>query len=555
MGIIMMIAIGYTVLTPLSVLADTMIDDPVLTLDTAETVDVTASSVVDTTPDSYPPTMQVLPEPINPVPLVPPPLPSMTSQAVITEVRLGGVAIGADQLKEYVTMTNHSSSQLNLAGWQIQYAGAGFLPTDCGGSTWTRSKPLTGTLDPHQSVTITISMKDAGEGSVRILDDTAYVHDMVGWGAAACFEGRPVSVVPANDKSLLRLAGCDGTFASVDSDDNAADFVIGVSLTRPELSECSIPPEPVTVNYCQGLRLTEIGANRDEQFIELQNTTTSPLDITDCQVQTNRSLTKSVVFAPQTLTPSEYIVITIKDSPLTLTKTTTGTVYLLSSDGKSEIDSQTYNTLVSGTSWAWFDMGWRQTYAATPGGDNQDQPYLPCVSGYTRNEETGRCNKLPVESTLADCGEGKYRSEETGRCRTIPAASVLAACKLGQYRSEETNRCRNLVTASTLTPCKEGQYRSEETNRCRNLTTASASLKPCAENQYRNEATNRCRKLPTTTVPSAAFAVEPVKEGAKAFIGWWALGGVALVAVGYAAWEWRSEVRAWLAAVRYRHNT
>ena len=41
---------------------------------------------------------------------------------------------------------------------------------------------------------------------------------------------------------------------------------------------------------------------------------------------------------------------------------------------------------------------------------------------------------------------------------------------------------------------------------------------------------------------SAAFAVEPVKDGGKAFIGWWALGGVGVLAGGYGVWEWRREM-------------
>jgi hypothetical protein len=144
---------------------------------------------------------------------------------------------------------------------------------------------------------------------------------------------------------------------------------------------------------------------------------------------------------------------------------------------------------------------------------------------------------------LLPCPAGQYRSTETNRCRTLAAASTYAPCRDGQYRSEITHRCRNIALAGgTLTPCKDDQYRSEATNRCRTIATAASTLKPCAPGQERNPDTNRCRKVASTSIPDAAFAVQPVKETGKAFVGWWALGGVGLIALAYAGWEWRREV-------------
>lgn len=144
---------------------------------------------------------------------------------------------------------------------------------------------------------------------------------------------------------------------------------------------------------------------------------------------------------------------------------------------------------------------------------------------------------------LVPCNDNQYRSEETGRCRAIATTAALTPCKDGQYRSEQTNRCRTIALAGgTLVPCKDNQYRSEETNRCRLIATAASNLVPCKDNQYRSEETNRCRTIVSTTIPAAAFAVEPIADTGKAFVGWWVLGGVGLIAVGYAAWEWRREV-------------
>lgn len=148
----------------------------------------------------------------------------------------------------------------------------------------------------------------------------------------------------------------------------------------------------------------------------------------------------------------------------------------------------------------------------------------------------------PVISTPVPCKENQYRSEETNRCRTVEITTSLTPCQDGQYRSEETNRCRSVVGAiSSLVACSEEQERNPLTNRCRTIASKANSLVPCNENQERNAQTNRCRNI-VKSVPSAAFAIEPVKEGGKAFVGWWALGGVGVLAGGYGVWEWRREM-------------
>ena len=152
---------------------------------------------------------------------------------------------------------------------------------------------------------------------------------------------------------------------------------------------------------------------------------------------------------------------------------------------------------------------------------------------------------LVVESisTLKPCAPNQYRSLETNRCRLLSTvASTLKPCRTDQYRSQETNRCRSLSSAtSTLKPCRADQYRSAETNRCRLLSSETSTLKPCRADQERNPETNRCRKV-FSPLANTAFAVEPIKAGTKEFVGWWALGGLTLLGLGYAGWEWRREL-------------
>ena len=298
------------------------------------------------------------------------------------------------------------------------------------------------------------------------------------------------------------------------------------------------------VNECASLRLSEVGANLKTQFIEVYNASTQPIEIGGCQLRTNRSAEAKHVFDAQQLPSGALIAIDISKTNLALTKTTAGTVYLLSSDGLVEVDAREYGSLSENTSLALVDGVWGQTFAVTPGASNEFAEYPPCQTGYVRNDETGRCNKVVLGAgALADCGVGRERNPETGRCRNIAAASTLTPCKPGQVRNPATNRCRSATLASaTLTPCKVGQERNPETNRCRSIASAGATLKSCAKGQERNPETNRCRKVAGATLGATDFPVEPVKDTATAFAGWWALGGVILLGIGYAGWEYRHEV-------------
>jgi hypothetical protein len=237
---------------------------------------------------------------------------------------------------------------------------------------------------------------------------------------------------------------------------------------------------PEIINSCTGLELSEIAANVDNQFVEIHNPTADDIDLTDCQLTTNRNSNAHVLDG--VLSKGSFLTIYIKDTTLTLTKTTTGTVYLLSSDGQKEVDSTSYSGLPKETSWALVDGSWRQTYELTPNAANTWVAYPACPAGQERNPETGRCRK-------------------------IAEPEVLAPCPDGQYRNPLTNRCKKYEVVSALTPCKEGYERNPLTNRCRKIVTEEDELKPCAEGWERNPETNRCRKKVSTE--PAAFAVQP----------------------------------------------
>ena len=387
------------------------------------------------------------------------------------------------------------------------------------------------------------------------LERNGQVVDMVGWGSAKKFETKAFTGISSD--TIQRCMDASGQM--VDTNDNSRDFAIYTVMnlrqsvgcpsqtTIPEPSgEEEQPPAVVPpINYCKDVKLNEIGANLDtaHQFVEVKNISDKTIDLKGCSLKTNRSTTKSYHFGDIELDPQQLLVVNIAETDLTLTKTTEGTVYILDSAG-NEVDEVSYKNLAKNTSWSLVDDEWWSTYAITPDGENVYQRYLPCDEGYTRNELTGRCNKIVEPAVLAECGEGRERNPLTGRCRTIPQPKKLAPCKEGQYRSEETNRCRSIASAAAavLKPCRDDQFRNPATNRCKKIASTDDILKPCQEGYERNPETNRCRKVRVASATIADFPVETVKDGAKSFVAWWAFGGIVIGGLAIGVWEWRQEI-------------
>jgi len=294
------------------------------------------------------------------------------------------------------------------------------------------------------------------------------------------------------------------------------------------------------VNNCDGLILSEIGANLTTQFIEVQNSGNNDLDISGCRIMTNRSTTKFYEFpSSTTLGTGDFLAINISDTNLTLTKTTTGTAYLLNSDGSREIDNVSYTNLKADTSWSLVGDVWQQTYAVTPNAANEYLQFPPCNDGYFRNLETGKCNKNPVETILADCGDGYFRNPDTGRCKKLTVETALAPCPEGQFRNPDTNRCKKIDSGSTLTPCQEGYERNPDTNRCRKIGSETSTLQPCADGYERNPDTNRCRKIVDSS--AATFAVKNDSAGGVSGMWRWAAVGVLALILLVILWQYRVE--------------
>lgn len=424
---------------------------------------------------------------------------------------------------DYVKVQNVSTIPIDVSAYRVRTGTSGQS------ATATNTKLLHGIILPGEFISFPITLSSTG--------NWAWLEDAYGY--------------VRYEQSLVEYPSSSGHEKEAWAYDTALGSWRWTNLPTPGNTPSTFPLVP-PVNTCTGLTLSEIAANvaTEDQFIEVYNATNGPLELGGCVIQTNRSATTSFLFSDQVLQTGQHLSVYIKDTKLTLTKTTTGTVYLLSSDLMNEQDSVTYAELKESTSWASVNGTWTQTYQLTPGHSNVWMEYPECDAGYYRNPDTGNCNKMAATgSTLADCGVGKYRSPDTNRCRSLEAlATALTPCDAGQYRNPETNRCRSLVsTASTLVPCATNQERNPETNRCR-LIGSSDDLKPCTASQERNPDTNRCRNKISSTA-TTDFPIETVAQTGEATLGWWAFGGVGMLAAGYAGWEWRREVVAWVRKV------
>lgn len=443
-----------------------------------------------------PPASQPTPDPSTPTSPSPPAPPVVSGRLIISK-------LNPDE-PEIIELFNPESHAVDLADARIE-----FVPRDKTPVLLKRfesgSVPAQGfiTLGDESGVPFDVSTKNviSLSGTIRLVLRDYEEELAFGEGTALDAAG-----VRSGQRFMQRCQADQTTFVMTAFDATRLG-------TWPNCQQ-DLPPTAPPRNVCAGVRLSEIGAYTPYVLPEYE------------------------------LEPQEFLRISSLEAKLSLTKTS-GTVYFLTSAGE-EIDEVRYQKLAKGTSWALVDGEWRQTYAPTPGEANVFQRWQDCEEGKQINEVTGNCVNIPVPPAgPAACAPGYYRHPETGRCRKLATAKAPAPCKEGYYRSEATGRCRSIasVAAKTLKPCPDGEFRNLATGRCKKIAAASDVAKECPEGFERNPATNRCRKIQQTTPPKVDFAPEPAKEVAGAVWGWWVAGGAGVLALGYAAWEWRWELR------------
>ena len=458
------------------------------------------------------------------------------------------------QDKKYVEIYNPTNRNVNLAGWKIEYyTGSG---VETVGKIFkdevilaneflvlSNDKMLAGAIKFDNNLGLA-----QNDGSVVLSRSDGSVADTVGWGNNSKSAGSPIK---GGVKIVWRCF----------IDENIIDskFLSGKNLNNQEVEPYSRPncktPDSKSesskeLNKCEGLKLSEIASNVDEQFIEIINSGEKTVITTGCKLTVDDSGVRENIGDIE-LNPGEFLTIKIKNTKLKLPKTK-GKVYLLDEAG-SQIDSAEYEKLAKSSSWSLIDDEWMQTFMITENSENIFKEYPDCQSGYERNV-LGRCVKIATPPAESPCPVGQYRHPETRRCRKNEAAKTITPCKDGYYRSEETGRCRFIASAAakTLKPCPEGQFRNSATGRCKKIASTDDIAKECPEGFERNPQTKRCRKIKSANMPTVGSAAAEVKQVAGATWGWWVFGGVSLLAVGYGVWQWRWEISQFVRKIRER---
>ena len=463
------------------------------------------------------------------------------------------------QDKKYVEIYNPTNQNVNLAGWKIEYyAGSGTKTVGKifkdevilanGFLVLSNDKMLAGVIKFDNNLGLA-----QNDGSVVLSRSDGSVADTVGWGNNSKSTGSPIK---GGVKIVWR---CFIDENIIDSKNNSTDFLSIKGFDSQEIVPYSRPsckkPEsnpgsksPREPNKCEGLKLSEIASNVDEQFIEIVNSGEKTVITTGCKLTVGDVGVHENIGGIE-LNPGEFLTIKIKNTKLKLPKTK-GKVYLLD-EASSEIDVAEYSSMPKGASWGLVDDEWIKTFAITEGAANIFKEYLDCQNGYERNA-LGRCVKIAISPVEVSCPAGQYRHSETRRCRKIEAAKTIAPCRDGYYRSEETGRCRSIasVAAKTLKPCPEGQFRNSSTGRCKKIASTDDMAKECSEGFERNPQTKRCRKIKSASMPTVGSAAAEVKQIAGATWGWWVFGGVSLLAVGYGVWQWRWEISQFVRKIR-----
>ena len=457
------------------------------------------------------------------------------------------------QDKKYIEIYNPTNQNVNLAGWKIEYyAGSGAKTV---GKIFKDEVILANkflVLSNDNMLARAIKFDNnlglaQNDGSVVLSRSDGSVSDTVGWGNNSKSAGSPIK----GGVKIVWRCFIDGNI--IDS----KNFLSGKNLNNQEVEPYSRPncknsePKPKSskeLNKCEGLKLSEIASNVDEQFIEIINSGEKTVITTGCKLTVGDSGVRENIGDIE-LNPGEFLTIKIKNTNLKLPKTK-GKVYLLDEVG-SKIDVAEYSSMPKGASWSSVDDEWTRTFAITEGTANIFKEYLDCQSGYERNA-LGRCVKIATPPVESPCPVGQYRHPETRRCRKIEAEKTITPCKDGYYRSEETGRCRSIASAAakTLKPCPEGQFRNSATGRCKKIASTDDIAKECPEGFERSPQTKRCRKIKSASMPTIGSAAAEVKQVAGATWGWWVFGGVSLLAVGYGVWQWRWEISQFVRKIR-----
>jgi hypothetical protein len=484
-----------------------------------------------------------------------------SASVLITQIQAG--ATGA-ATKEFIVIYNNSPDEVDISGWCLTnkssvtivcfatpVAGqALYLPGykyAIAASTALTSTLLAGTVTAAYTPTNQTSGSITGSSdTISLIDHSGGLVDRQAWttsiGAGMQLERHHSITVPivyqdtdaAADWSI-RISG------ELPVDETQVDTTIvdicpnveGVQTVLP-IGKLLNDDEDCVDQVILHLNVTELLPNADggdagREFIELYNPNDQTLLLSNYTLSVGPHYEDTYTFpSGAVIQPHTYLSFSNSDIPFTLVNSSSNVLVALKNGIVVSDEVPIYTDPKDGDSWALINEVWQYTNQPTPGLVNMAMHEAATL--------------VSVTASLQTCATNQYRSPETNRCRLLTTLSLaVIPCKDGQYRSEETHRCRNITTdTKTVALCDEDQERNPDTQRCRKIVTA-AQPATCKEGQERNPDTHRCRSI--TKMPSADYAVlgAETKSGGNWYV-WAAIGGILLLALGYAIWEWHDEL-------------
>jgi hypothetical protein len=490
-----------------------------------------------------------------------------SANIVISQVQAGGVGAAT---QEFIVLYNNSQEDVDITAWCITNKNNAivvcfgeplgkelFLPAHKHAVIMSSSLAITAAPGAVTWTYAPISQSSGsitgGSDTISLLDSTGALVDRQSWTASIAggmqFErhgsGSPVIYQDTDTSSdwsitapgTLPIDETETTTVTIDMCRNIDD----IQLIVPDGMELNTAGECVP-RVITKLDITEVlpnasGSDDGHEFIEIYNPNDMPVELAGYQLYVGPQLEAKYDF-PTNLVISgrTYVSFTNNDIPYSLLNTSSR-VMLALRNGIVVSEVPAYTNPKDDMSWAIVDGAWQYTNLPTPGLAN-----LISVESDDSVDVS--------DSTLQPCATNQYRNPLTNRCRLIVSTvGTVTPCKDGQYRSEQTNRCRNISSdVKVVAACDEGEERNLVTNRCRKIV-ATTEPAACKVGQERNPDTNRCRTV--TKMPSANYGVRTTetKNGGSLYV-WATVGGILLLAVGYAIWEWRVEIKHFLR--RYR---
>lgn len=333
--------------------------------------------------------------------------------------------------KEYLLIHNPNTMTVNVSGWLVQYRSASYKPDDTRG--WS-TRAILGCQSTKQAdcstpqdvliapaASIRLSSYETGEGILPLASGmattggvvrlqqpgsdlgAALVHDKVGYGVAADFEGSAAAQQPVAGRSILRLQDEAGVYK--DTDHNDVDFELQPKEEgdeppdEPDAAPIPENPSVIPVVYLD-VEISEVLpdpasplTDSADEFIELYNPHGESVDLSGYVLKTGTNWNYKYVLPDVTLAPHEYLVLSASQTHLTLSNSGSG-VRLFDPTGKLIYETPTYGKAKSGQSWVRDAQGvWVWTTKPTP--DSQNIVEIVAAAKATSTAKKPAAGKAP----------------------------------------------------------------------------------------------------------------------------------------------------------------